>query len=89
MANINTSAEIVEVGIKIVKKFDGILKKTSQDLTKIYERAGSSGWNDSKYTELGVTIKNCTNELVYPCSKLEELKTKLENLKQAIEEYTN
>lgn len=88
MAQINTSVEVIEVGKKIVEKFEATLNRTAQNLNKTYEKAGQAGWDDKQYQNLGVLIQECAKGLTKPVEQLEQLKGKLDQLKKAVENYS-
>lgn len=88
MSQINTSVEVIEIGKKIIQKFEGMAVGTATKLNQIYKNAGESGWNDNQYHNLGIVINDCTKELMKPIGQLDELKNKLEQLKKVVEEYS-
>lgn len=88
MSQIKTSVEVIEVGKKIIQKFEGMIGNTVHNLNEIYDRAGQAGWNDKQYYNLGGVLNECTKELLKPISELEVLKGKLDKLKIAVEDYS-
>lgn len=89
MSQINTSLEAIDVGKKIIENFKGMLGSTASKLNTLYTKAGQDGWNDKKYHELGEIIQECNTELNRPITELEQLSNKLEQLRKAVENYSN
>ena len=66
-----------------VEKLEGAISQLKRD----YEKAGSSGWRDSKYEQLGELVNSCINALKKPISELNECNEKLNILLEEVKNY--
>ena len=85
--NVSVDAKAIKGGIMITKMSMDKLKKSSVRLAQNYQRAGSGGWKDQKYKDLGVLIDQSITALRKPLAQLEECEDKLRKLLKEVEDY--
>jgi len=83
----------VSVNIEIVKNAQAVCNEGIQDLNRVaaalqsdYQQAGQ-GWQDSKYTQLGGIVQECSTAIKKPVQDLIECLNKLKALETALQEY--
>lgn len=84
---VSVEKNAVNSGISCCKLAMRELEAAANSLHNQYKRAGSSGWRDQKYNDLGVLVSRCTNALIQPIHDLEECQKKLQELLKAVENY--
>lgn len=63
------------------------LNTQAASLRADYQNAGSTGWADEKYVQLGTIIEDCATALLKPIADLENCKNVLERLYQVVLRY--
>ena len=63
------------------------LNKSMEKLKRSYADAGSNGWGDNKYKQLGDIVNGCVDKLQSPIEDLFDCLKKLEEMYKAIEAY--
>lgn len=86
MPGVSVEVAAVSGAISLCQQSIQQFTKTSSDLNKKYQAAGSS-WKDSKYQQLGGIVGECTSALSKPIKQLEDCVQKLTALQKAIAEY--
>ena len=89
MAGGNASVErtAVQSGIQICKTAIHELQTAARRLSSGYQQAGSGGWRDQKYAQLGGIVEECTSALTQPIAELEGCQQSLERLLQLVSGY--
>ena len=88
MANgVSVESVVIQGGIGVCKTSIQELESASKSLQRSYQQAGSGGWKDKKYAELGGIVSECCNALTKPVSELQNCISKLSVLLQAIGDY--
>lgn len=77
----------VQGGIRCCKVSIQELENSIRKLIHSYQAAGSQGWRDQKYTELGNIVQECCTAMKQPTGELQECMRKLEELLKIIEKY--
>ena len=85
--NVSVDSKAVNGGIMITKMSMEKLQNSSARLMQNYQRAGSSGWRDQKYKDLGVLVDQSVAALKRPLAELQECQDKLRILLKEIEAY--
>ena len=85
--SVSVDSESIRNGIKVCEAAIDNLKQASLTLTKQYQDAGSSGWRDDKYNDLGRLIEQCNGSLNKPIRDLEGSLSKLQQLLEEVERY--
>ena len=86
MANVSVESAAVSGAISLCKQSVEQFQQASRTLTSRYQTAGST-WKDSKYTQLGGIVNDCSIALNKPIKELEDCARKLNELLRAIQEY--
>lgn len=86
-SGVSVSSSAVKGGIKCCQLSIDELNKANSDLNRGYQQAGSAGWNDSKYRDLGAIVEECRNALSKPIKELQDCTVKLNSLLKAVTEY--
>lgn len=88
MANgVSVERAAVQGGIGCCKTSIHELEGASQSLKRSYQQAGSGGWRDQKYAQLGGIVEECCSALTKPIADLQECMVKLNALLQSIDSY--
>lgn len=88
MANgVSVERAAVQGGIGCCKTSIHELESASQSLKRSYQQAGSGGWRDQKYAQLGGIVEECCSALTKPIAELQECMGKLNELLSAIGDY--
>lgn len=77
----------VQGGIGCCKTAIHELETASRDMKRSYQQAGSSGWKDKKYAELGGIVEECCSALTKPIADLQQCMSSLQDMLTAIDEY--
>ncbi len=85
--NVSVDSQSIRDGIKVCEYAINQLEQASQALKKQYQDAGSSGWRDSKYNDLGILIDQCDSALKKPRQELDDSLVKLKQLLTEVEHY--
>lgn len=88
-SGVSVERAAVQGGIGCCKTSIHELEGASKSLQRSYQQAGSGGWRDQKYAQLGGIVEECCSALTKPIAELQECMTKLNDLLQAIGEYEN
>jgi len=86
-SNASVERTAVQSGIQICQTAIHELKTAAQRLSSGYQQAGSGGWRDQKYAQLGGIVEECTAALTDPISDLEACQNSLQRLLSAISGY--
>lgn len=86
MAGVSVEKSAVDGAIQLCQKTIQNFEKTSGELKRRYQGAGTS-WKDSKYKQLGDIVNECTAALKKPQEELTDCIRKLQELQKAIAEY--
>ncbi len=81
-----TGSSYLQGGIKVCDVCVSSLTQASSSLNSGYQAAGS-GWQDSKYRELGQIVNECCQALTKPITELNSCRASLERLLAAVQEY--
>lgn len=87
--SITVEAAAIQKGISCCRQSIQKLDDAAKKLQHGYQQAGSSGWNDQKYSALGGIIEECASSLRRPINELTACQGKLSELLKAINEYEN
>ncbi len=87
MGGVSVDSDSIRNGKRVCEAAIEKLKQASLTLTKQYQEAGSSGWRDDKYNDLGRLIEQCNGSLNKPVRDLEESLSKLQLLLEEVERY--
>ena len=85
MAHVDSGS--VSQAIQICTQATEALTRTIQDLQTKNQAAGSSGWKDAKYAELGGIVSECVQALSRPISDLGACQQSLQQVLKAVQEY--
>lgn len=86
-SGVSVESAAIQGGIGCCKTSIQELESASKRLQKSYQQAGSGGWRDQKYTQLGSIVQECCGALTKPISELQECMVRLNDLLQAVSEY--
>jgi len=90
MANgVSVEKTAIQGGIGCCKLSIRELETASKTLQRNYQQAGSGGWKDQKYAQLGSIVQECCTALTKPIGELQECMRKLDDLLKAVGEYEN
>lgn len=87
MANINTSVQTIEMGIAIAIKYRDRLQANIEKVKRDYQSAGSNGWNDKQYQNLGQVVNECASSMEKSKAAVEKTIASLKKLKIAAQNY--
>ena len=87
MSNVSVDSRSVRGGINCCKMSVEKLRTSVQVLQQKYQAAGSGGWQDTKYRELGGIVNECSKAMGEPLKGLDECMLKLRQLLAAVEKY--
>ena len=85
--SVSVEKEAIVGGKKCCSTSIEVQKSTIKCLKEQYSRAGSNGWNDSKYKALGALIMECCNSMTSSVKELEDCVDKLDRLARMIDKY--
>ena len=85
--NVSVDEKAIAGGKECCKISIELQNFTIKHLKEQYQRAGSNGWNDSKYKALGELIMECCNSMASSVKELEDCVNKLDKLARAIDKY--
>lgn len=86
-SGVSVERSAIQGGIGCCKTAIHELEAASRSLQRSYQQAGSGGWKDQKYADLGGIVEECCSALTKPISDLQECMGKLNDLLQAVGEY--
>ncbi len=86
-SGVSVESAAVQGGMKCCTISIRELEDASSRLQRSYQQAGSGGWRDQKYADLGDIVEDCCKALTKPVSELRECMGKLEDLLKAIQAY--
>lgn len=87
--SVSVESAAIQGGINCCNTSINELDSASRALQRSYQAAGSGGWKDQKYTQLGSIVSDCCNALTKPISELQECMRKLDELLKAVSDYEN
>ena len=85
--NVSVDSKAIKGGMMITKFAMEKLQASSARLMQNYQRAGTGGWKDQKYKDLGVLVDQSVGALKKPMAELQECEDKLRRLLKEVEEY--
>ena len=88
-SGVSVERAAIQGGIGCCKTSIHELESASKSLQRSYQQAGSGGWRDQKYAQLGGIVEECCSALTTPIAELKECMSKLNDLLQAVGEYEN
>jgi hypothetical protein len=88
MPNVSVSSATVRSAQAVCNEAIQNLGNAATKLQQRYVQAGE-GWKDSKYTQLGGIIHECSTAIRNPIHELVDCLNKLKNLETVIQEYEN
>lgn len=88
-SGVSVERAAIQGGIGCCKTSIHELESASTSLKRSYQQAGSGGWRDQKYAQLGGIVEECCSALTKPIAELRECMSKLNDLLQAVGEYEN
>lgn len=84
---VSVTPEAIQSGMAICQKTAQELLACAKKLQRDYQRAGSEGWNDQKYDQLGTYVEECLAALRSPVKELEECHGALAGLLATVDAY--
>lgn len=86
-SGVSVEKAAVQGGIGCCKVAIHELETAARNLQRNYQRAGSGGWRDQKYVDLGGIVEECSSALLRPVAELQDCMIRLEELLKAISDY--
>ena len=74
-------------GIKCCQRSVEMMESAMKNLEDKYHEAGSRGWQDEKYKDLGRLIYNCIDTTKKPIGELKKCEEQLKRLLAAVDNY--
>lgn len=84
---VSVDSSAVEGGIRCCQTSIREFETTTKKLIQAYRMAGSGGWQDQKYKELGGIVQDCCMAMKKPAKELMDCLEKLEALLKAVRSY--
>ncbi|HIS27172.1 MAG TPA: hypothetical protein IAA57_09835 [Candidatus Pullilachnospira intestinigallinarum] len=84
---VSVESSAVEGGIRCCQTSIQELQMAAKKLINGYQMAGSGGWSDQKYRELGRIVQDCCQAMGTPAKELQDCLMKLEELLKAVRRY--
>ena len=84
---VSVDSAAVEGGIRCCQTSIRDFETTAKKLVHAYRMAGSGGWKDQKYAELGRIVQDCCMAMKKPREELLDCLEKLEELLRAVRRY--
>ena len=86
-SGVSVEKAALEGGIACCKTSIYKLESASRNLQRGYQQAGSGGWRDQKYAQLGGIVEECCSALTKPISELQACMGKLQKLLETVNAY--
>lgn len=86
-SGVSVEKAAIQGGIGCCKTSIHELREASRKLQRSYQQAGSNGWRDQKYAQLGGIVEECCSALTGPIGELEECMRNLDALLKAVIAY--
>ena len=86
MANVSASLAAIQQAFKTCMEVTQDLNSAASKLEERYKQAGQD-WRDSKYTQFGGIVEECTKAMKAPLDELQDCASKLNQIEAALSQY--